>query len=221
MRSPPSSESLANLYRKARKDALGSALTALGEVVSGVPGFLISNDFVIYDCAAGGPIVCGDGTRIAAPQLVDYPDPVMDHLGLCIGQAAAGEADNVSASLAVLAIRLGILSRMLDMAYVHLKDRVSFGEKTLSHQLVKATFAEVHGAVVRLNEQLRLRADESLSVGLREDHCEVTEFNGKAEKLMGGHGYLLTGTHSLSYLSMLLFSIYGATACQTSLALVD
>jgi hypothetical protein len=213
MCSPPSAEHLANLYRKARKDALGSALMALGEAVSGVPGFLISNGFVIYDRAAGGPIVCGDGTRIAALQLVDYPDPVMDHLGLCIGQASAGEADKVSASLAVLAIRLGILSRMLDMAYVHLKDRVSFGQKTLSHQLVKATFAEVHGAVVRLNEQMRLRADRSLWVGLREDHCEVTEFNGKAEKLMGGHGYLLTGTHSLSYLSMLLFSVYGATEC--------
>jgi hypothetical protein len=119
----------------------------------------------------------------------------------------------VSASLAALAIRLGILSRILDMAYVHLKDRVSFGQKTLSHQLVKATFAEVHGAVVRLTEQMRLRADRSIWVGLREDHCEVTEFNGKAEKLMGGHGYLLTGTHSLSYLSMLLFSIYGATEC--------
>jgi hypothetical protein len=108
---------------------------------------------------------------------------------------------------------LGILSRMLDMAYVHLKDRVSFGQKTLSHQLVKATFAEVHGGVVRLGEQMHLRADKLLSVGLREDHCEVTELGGKAEKLMGGHGYLLTGTHSLSYLSMLLFSVYGATEC--------
>jgi hypothetical protein len=97
--------------------------------------------------------------------------------------------------------------------YVHLKVRVSFGQKTLSHQLVKATFAEAHGAVVRLNEHLRLRADRSLWVGLLEDHYEVTEFNGKAEKLMVGHGYLLTGTHSLSYLSMLLFSVYGATEC--------
>lgn len=186
---------------------------ALGEAVSGVPGFLISGGFVIYDRAAGGPIVCADGTRIAAGQLIDYPDPVMNHLGLCIGRASAGDVDPVSASLAVLAVRLGILSRMLDMAYVHLKERVSFGQKTLSHQLVKATFAEVHGAVVRLSEKLRLRAEESLWEGLREDHCEVTEFNGKAEKLMGGHGYLLTGTHSLSYLSMLLFSVYGATEC--------
>jgi alkylation response protein AidB-like acyl-CoA dehydrogenase len=211
--SRPSSEQLATLYGKARRDALGNVLLALGEAVSGVPGFLVANGFVIYDRAARGPFVCGDGTRMAAAQLVDYPDPVMDHLGLGIAQASAGEAGKVCASLAVLAIRLGILSRMLDMAYGHLKDRVSFGQKTLSHQLVKATFAEVHGAVVRLNEQTRLRADESLWMGLREDHCEVTEVNGKAEKLMGGHGYLLTGTHSLSYLSMLLFSVYGAAEC--------
>jgi len=84
------------------------------------------------------------------------------------------------------------------MAYVHLGDRVSFGQKTLSHQLVKATFAEAHGAVIRLSEQMHLRADRSLSVGMTDDHYVVSDFNSKAEKLMGGHGYLLTGTHSLS-----------------------
>jgi hypothetical protein len=209
----PSSETLANLYRKGRKDALASALLALGEAVSGVPGFVICNGFVIQDPAAGGPIVSGDGAEIAAAQIVDCPDPVLGHLGLRIGQGSGGDVDRVSVSIAVLAIRLGLLSRMLDMAYAHLKERVSFGQKTLSHQLVKASFAEVHGAVVRLNDQIRLRADSSLWVGLLEDHCEVTEFNGKAEKLMGGHGYLLTGTHSLSYLSMLLYSVYGATKC--------
>jgi hypothetical protein len=213
MCSAPCSEQLANLYRKARKDALGSALIALGESVSGSPGFLLVNDFVIYDRSVGGPIVRSDGGRIAVSRLLDCPDPVMNYLGLCIGQASAVDGDAAVASLAALAIRLGILSRMLDMAYVHLKGRVSFGQKTLSHQLVKATFAEVHGAVVRLKEQMHLRANRSVWVGLREDHCELTTFNGKAEKLMGGHGYLLTGTHSLSYLSMLLFSVYGATEC--------
>jgi hypothetical protein len=213
MGSPPSSEKLASLYGKARKDSLASALLAMGEAVSGIPGFLICNGFVIYDPATGGSIVCGDGARIAAAQTVDYPDPVMGHLGLRIGQGSGGDVNRVSVSIAALAIRLGLLSRMLDMAYVHLKERVSFGQKTLSHQLVKASFAEVHGAVVRLNHQIRVRADSSLWMGLLEDHCEVTEFNGKAEKLMGGHGYLLTGTHSMSYLSMLLYSVYGATEC--------
>jgi hypothetical protein len=213
MCSPPSSEQLANLYRNARKDAIGTALMGLGEAVSGVSGFLLANDFVIYDRAVGGPIVCTDGQRIAVSRLRDCPDPVMDHLGLSVGQRSAADGDAAVPSIAALAIRLGILSRMLDMAYVHLKGRMSFGEKTLSHQLVKATFAEVHGAAVRLKEQMRLRAEKSVWAGLREDHCELTAFNGKAEKLMGGHGYLLTGTHSLSHLSMLLFSVYGATEC--------
>ena len=211
MCSPLSTEKLGHLYRKARSDALSSALTAFGEAVSGVPGFLVCNGFVIHQRAPGIPVLSGDGTVIDPAQLVDWPDVVINHLGLCIGQVSAVEPDRFTTSLAILAIRLGILSRILDMAYVHLKERVSFGQKTLSHQLVKATFADVHGAVVRLSEQMRLRADRALSVGLLDDHCVVTECNNKAEKLMGGHGYLLTGTHSLSYLSMLLFSVYGAT----------
>jgi hypothetical protein len=182
-----------------------------GEAVSGVPGFLVCNGFVVHDQAPGIPVVSGDGTDINLAQLVVCPDLVINHLGLCIGQVSAVEPDRFTTSLAIFAIRLGILSRILDMAYVHLKERVSFGQKTLSHQLVKATFADVHGAIVRLSEQMRLRADRALSVGLLDDHCVVTEFTNKAEKLMGGHGYLLTGTHSLSYLSMLLFSVYGAT----------
>jgi len=205
-----SSEKLKLLYRKARKDALGDALLALGEATTGVPGFLVCNGFVIHQDAPGIPIVGGDGKGIERGQLKNCPDLVVNYLGLCIGQASALEPDRFTASLGILAIRLGILSRILDRAYVHLQDRVSFGQKTLSHQLVKATFADVHGAVVRLSEQMYLRADRSLAVGLHDDHVVVTEFNGKAEKLMGGHGYLLTGTHSLSYLSMVLFSIYGA-----------
>ena len=211
MCSPPFADKLVTLYRKARSDALCDALMAFGEAVSGVPGFLTCNGFVVHHRAPGTPIVSGDGTVIDRAQLVDYPDLVINYLGLCIGQVSAVEPDRFTRSLAILAVRLGILSRILDMAYVHLKDRVSFGQRTLSHQLVKTTFADVHGAVVRLNEQMRLRADRALSVGLLDDHCVVTEFNNKAEKLMGGHGYLLTGTHSLSYLSMLLFSVYGAT----------
>jgi alkylation response protein AidB-like acyl-CoA dehydrogenase len=204
---------LTTLYEKARKEPLSDALRAMGEAVSGVAGFLVCNRFVIHDRAAIGLVVGADGKAIAPTGLVDYPDPVLDHLGLSVGQTTANDAAGPNVSVAALAIRLGILSRMLDMAYAHLKNRVSFGQKTLSHQLVKAAFADVHGAVVRLNEQMRLRARESIWVGLRDDHCEVTESSGKAEKLMGGHGYLLTGTHSLSYVSTMLFSVYGATEC--------
>jgi hypothetical protein len=211
--SPPSSENLSDLVRRARHDSLCDALAAFGEAVTGTSGFLICNGFAIYHCAPGASLVDGDGAVIDSAEVVDCPDPVMDHLDLSIAKTAAREPDSFKAALAILAIRLGILARILDMAHAHLKDRVSFGQKTLSHQLVKATFAEVHGAIVRLSEQMRLRADRVLSAGLFDDHCVVTEFNNKAEKLMGGHGYLLSGTHSLSYLSMLLFSIYGATRC--------
>jgi hypothetical protein len=186
---------------------------SFGEAVTGAPAFLICDGFVVHQRDCGTPLVGGDGTVIDPANVVDCPDRVVIHLGLSMGQVSAAEPDRFTTSLAILAVRLGILSRILDKAYAHLKDRVSFGQKTLSHQLVKATFAEVHGAVVRLSEQMHVRADRSFAVGLVDDHCVVTDFNNKAEKLMGGHGYLLTGTHSLSYLSMLLFSIYGATQC--------
>jgi alkylation response protein AidB-like acyl-CoA dehydrogenase len=182
---------------------------AFGEVVTGAPGFLICSGFSVHQ--SGSSILSGDGTVVPASDVVDVPDLVINHLGLAIGQIGVAEPDRFRTSLAILAVRLGILGRILDMAYTHLKDRVSFGQKILSHQLVKTTFAEVYGAMVRISEQMRLRAEGLLSEGLRDDHCMVTEITGKAEKLMGGHGYLLGGTHSLSYLSMLLFSIYGAT----------
>src|SRR5262249_23955525 len=159
------------------KDAFCDALMAFGEAVTGVPGFLICNRFVVHHGTRATPIVCGKGTVIEPARLVDYPDLVVSHLGLRIGRVSAPEPDGFRASLAVLAIRLGMLSRMLDMAYGHLKERLSFGRKTLSHQLVKATFAEVHGAVIRLRGELDLRAHRSLSVGLVDDHCLVTEFN--------------------------------------------
>ena len=62
MCSPPFAEKLVTLYRKARSDALGGALMAFGEAVTGVPGFLVCNGFVVHPRAPGIPIVSGDGT---------------------------------------------------------------------------------------------------------------------------------------------------------------
>jgi hypothetical protein len=213
MGSATCSANLTHLYRRARREPLCDALAAFGETVTGTTGFLICNGFAIHHSGSETSLVDGAGTLIDSTAVIDCPDLVINHLDLSIGKVSAPEPDSFTTWLAMLGVRLGILARILDMAYAHLKDRVSFGQKTLSHQLVKATFAEVHGAIVRLSEQMRLRADRALSLGLFDDHCVVTEFNSKAEKLMGGHGYLLTGTHSLSYLSMLLFSVYGAARC--------
>jgi hypothetical protein len=208
---PISAANIEKLYREARSHSLHDALASFGEAVTGVRGYLACNGFVVHGSVLGTEIFKGDGTRIQPTRLINCPDLVINHLGLSIARVSALEHYDVSSSLAIFAIRLGLLSRILDMAYAHLKDRVSFGQKTLKHQLVKATFADVHGAVLSLKEQICVRAARSCTVGLIDDHSMVTEFNSKAEKLMGGHGYLLTGTHSLSYLSMVLFSVYGTT----------
>src|SRR5690348_16689244 len=117
MCSPPFTEKLVHLYRKARGDPLDGALMAFGEVVGGIPGFLVCNGFVIHPRAAGVPIVSGDGTAIDLAELIDCPDLVINYLGLCVGRVSASEPDRFTTSLAILAIRLGILSRILDMAY--------------------------------------------------------------------------------------------------------
>jgi hypothetical protein len=204
----PGSKTLDNLYQMSRRDALSDSLASFGEAVTGAKGYLVCNGYVIHGQGAQFPIITGDGVDIGVSEVIDCPDLIVNYLGLSIGRISGPQPNQFATSLAMIAVRLGLLSRILDVSYEHLKDRVSFGQKTLKHQLVKATFAEVYGTVASLREQMHLRAEHVSGVGLEGDHVLITEFNCKAEKLMGGHGYLLTGTHSLSYLSMLLFSVY-------------
>lgn len=201
------------LAASARRDPLPDALARLGEAVTGTRGHLANAGFVI--AADAGGALDGRGTPLAAARLVPVDDRVVADLGLRLARIEGGaeEADQARLSLFALAIRLGLTARMLDRAHAHLKPRSSFGQKTLTHQLVKAGFADVHGVLLGLRETAHVRLADGIVAGLEDDHRRLCEADGEAERLMGGHGYLAGGTHELAHLSILVLSLYGRGSC--------
>ncbi|QXH58073.1 hypothetical protein [Pseudomonas maumuensis] len=123
----------------------------------------------------------------------------------------AGDDTQLVASVAA---RLGLLMRMLGTSWTHLSARRSFGVKTTRHQLIKAEFADLSSQCSLLVSQWRLRSVARDFQDVEEDHWQITLLTNRAEKLMGGHGYLLGATHTLSYLSMMLYSLYGKATGQ-------
>lgn len=143
----------------------------------------------------GHPVAArGYAIVTAARGDADLADPVLTDLGLGLARATAAGSLPDEAAAKVIELRLGLLYRILDMAHRHLSARQSFGVKSTQHQLVKATFARVH-----MEAQLIL-------AGLKLGHAggfnaSVTALTHDADRLMGGHGFLLGGTHAVSYLS--------------------
>ncbi|SLM65087.1 MULTISPECIES: VfmB protein [Dickeya] len=140
-------------------------------------------------------------------------DRVLNHLGLEVVQSHETRVLPACFPVLVCAARLGLLARMQAMSWQHLSQRSSFGSKTTRHQLIKASFADVAGKAALLLEQQHLRLQQADWAGLEDDHYQITQLNNEAEKMMGGHGFLLGNTHSLSYFSMMLYSVYGKASC--------
>ncbi|WP_107758497.1 VfmB protein [Dickeya sp. Secpp 1600] len=140
-------------------------------------------------------------------------DRVLNHLGLDAVRGTDTLTLPASFPILVCAARLGVLARMQTISWQHLSSRNSFGTKTTRHQLIKASFADVAGKAALLLEQQYQRLQEGDLAGLEDDHYQITQLNNEAEKMMGGHGFLLGNTHSLSYFSMMLYSVYGKASC--------
>ncbi|QWA13211.1 hypothetical protein GTU79_11500 [Sodalis ligni] len=141
-------------------------------------------------------------------------DRVLAYLGLSLqyNEEESSKADNATQLIASVAARIGLLMRVLEMSWRHLSTRKSFGIKTTRHQLVKAEFADISSQAGLLLLQWRMRLAIGDFEGVEADHWHITVLTNRAEKLMGGHGYLLGATHTLSYLSMMIYSLYGKTA---------
>ncbi|MFJ4389520.1 hypothetical protein [Pseudomonas soli] len=143
-------------------------------------------------------------------------DRVLASLGLDL-QFQGGEqviaVDDTQLVVSVAA-RLGLLMRMLDMSWAHLSSRRSFGVKTTRHQLIKAEFADLSSQCSLLVSQWEIRSAEQDFQDVEEDHWQITLLSNRAEKLMGGHGYLLGAAHTLAYLSMMFYSLHGKAAGQ-------
>src|SRR5262245_18281962 len=142
------------LARESRHDLPSCALAALGLAVTGTRGYLASSGYAIRDADAALPVIALDGSAIREDRIAPLPDPVLSSFGLRLGRVE--DANCCSGALHALAVRIGLLYRMLDLAYCHRNPRVSFGQRTLSHQLVKAAFAEAHASVLLLLERAKL-----------------------------------------------------------------
>ncbi|MBU9815330.1 hypothetical protein J1781_10750 [Rahnella sp. C60] len=140
-------------------------------------------------------------------------DRILASLGISL-QYSAGEATGTDPIplVASFAARLGLLSQILTISWEHLSARKSFGVKTTRHQLVKADFADLSNQTELLLIQWQRRVAAQDFAGAQADHWQITVLTNRAEKLMGGHGYLSGSTHSFSYLSVMIYSLYGKTA---------
>ncbi|WP_300628610.1 hypothetical protein [Pseudomonas sp.] len=140
-------------------------------------------------------------------------DRVLACLGLDLQWLGEEQVIAVDDSQLVVSVaaRLGLLMRMLGMSWTHLSARRSFGVKATRHQLIKAEFADLssHCSLLLLQWDMRIAAQDFHDA--EDDHWQITQLTNRAEKLMGGHGYLLGATHTLSYLSMVIYSLYGKT----------
>ncbi len=192
--------------RMGRQAKLAEVPGALGLAVIGLPVAVACNGMAL---AAEGQEVHGAGGAIDPAALTLVEDPVLAALGLRLIAVEAPGLDPKAVALPALMLRVGLLGRILDLAHDHLKGRVSMGKKTLTHQLVKVGFADGFAAMRLASDLAMLRSETGDLSGLMQDHAGLGQATLAAEKLMGGHGYLIGGTHPVGYVSMLVQSIYG------------
>ncbi len=149
-------------------------------------------------------------------------DRILASLGMSLQHTGTENiTDDPIPLMASFAARLGLLSQILAVSWKHLSGRKSFGVKTTRHQLVKADFADLSSQTEVLLLQWQMRIAMQDFADPETDHWQLTMLTNRAEKLMGGHGYLSGSTHSLSYLSMMIYSLYGKTAAVAMAALPE
>ncbi|WP_192456334.1 VfmB protein [Musicola keenii] len=198
-----SAEHIGQIWAAFRDRPLSEALTLLLQPASGAGHYLHQIGYQIQEI----------GRIPDAGQQQRLFDRVLTHLELDVVRSQETLSLSAHFPLLVCVARLGILARMQAMSWQHLSGRTSFGAKTTRHQLIKASFADVAGRAALLLEQQHQRLQAGDMLGLEDDHYQITQLSNDAEKMMGGHGFLLGNTHSLSYFSMMLYSIYGKASC--------
>jgi hypothetical protein len=216
-------DQLSALYTCARNAMPDAALRAFGNLVAGRPAYLAIGGYAVH--APEGEIF--DPARPEAhPVVVQVIDrQTLAIWGLQLSRVA--QMDTPSAAeqgpvlnAAVLALRLGLLMRCLDTAFLHLENRESFGQKLLHHQLMKARFAIVNAEVQRCLDELSLpRAAQDLPALQAMQRAVTAQFR-QAAKLMGGHGFLEGRCHALEFLATLLAASVASDAGGFELAAV-
>ncbi|MFP1869470.1 acyl-CoA dehydrogenase family protein [Lonsdalea quercina] len=188
------------------------ALSRFTELVTGTPGGLACHGIGLLPVDASSCLYHPDGSAIPLDGCTQLPaDRVLSFMHLRKVAITGSRPAPHWLSLMTAALRLGVVARMLDISYTHLNQRTSFGQKTTRHPLIKASFASIYGEITQLQGQLSVRLEQADFEDLEQEHLAITQLSGQAEKLMGGHGYLLGNTHTLSHFSMMVYCVFGKT----------
>lgn len=211
----PARISMQGLFALARNSDASTILRAICLYATSREGYLVANGYALRGADDEFPLIdpamADRAVRLAEQQI----DIALARVGLAMVRA---ETDiqawpNLSrCASAVTAARLGLLAQALDMAFRHLEGRQSFGQRTLHHQLIKTRFAQANGLIVRLLEEIGIAEECDELQDLERMHSAISDEFAQVSKLMGGHGYLISGINTLEYLSSLMASIYARPA---------
>jgi len=198
-----------DLLVQARTQSNSDSLVALGDFVTGHACYLAHGGIALRALGDTDTEI-----RDAAGNLVEVGRGVFQDHGLAaLGveaislQGSASVPLNQRALVGGLVWRAGLLLKMLDTSFAHLSGRVSGGQKTLQHQLVKATFTECFSIAEQVRLEAPLWLDSASSAEAAEMHEALTSATTRAAKLMGGHGYLRGSLNGLECLSLCLSAI--------------
>ncbi|MDF9302106.1 hypothetical protein P5P81_06015 [Tritonibacter mobilis] len=188
----------------ARQAEPAHALEATCLLATGRDGFLAGACHAVHRpgaplvalSAAPGDLVIRDTER--EPGIGCY-DLVLSQLEPRAPQPIAPQVHGL-----VVALRAGLLARTLDLAFAHLRDRESLGQKTLHHQLVKARFSSSWAFLSQLRRELALAPGAQGFEAPDQIHNAIDTHLLQCSKLMGGHGLRDASVHGLEYLSVLI-----------------
>lgn len=209
----PEQSSVDKLFNVSRSADFSSMLVELGAFTTGYPGYLVHRGQSLREAGSKVPMIDTMGNALVGDTRI-VPDPVLGALGLEWSHLQNYRGLTRRGIVGVLVVRAGLLVRILDRSFRHLQDRESGGQKTLQHQLVKASFVEAFDRAERIRLEAVSLLDETIEIDFDGEHQALSRATVKAAKLMGGHGFLLGEVNTLEFLSLCLTALYGRADAQ-------
>jgi hypothetical protein len=190
------------VFTAARRQAPLEALWTACEAVTGRTGNLVIDEYVVHAEAAA--LIDPAHPEVSVPVVECLEETALAPFDLVLSRVESRGAQPRSQALtsAIVALRLGLLSKMLNTAFLHLEGRESFGQKLTHQPLIKGQFSESGALLTRIRAELCAEVD--VAVQAEPLHAEIDRHTIKAGKLMGGHGFRRGSLNDLEYLSSLL-----------------
>lgn len=192
------------VFETARKAHPAQALQATCLLATGRDGFLAGACHAVH--RSGAPLVALSNTPVEVVIRDTEQEPGIACFDLVLSQLEprAPQAIPPQVHTLVVALRAGLLARTMDLAFLHLQDRESLGQKTMHHQLVKARFSDTSAFLSQLRRELAVVGSEGIVDSPGRLHNAIDTHLLHCAKLMGGHGLRDAAVHGLEYLSVLI-----------------